>query len=211
MVDKIIEAMNFRYATKQYDSTKKVKREDIEVLLEVVRLAPSSFGLEPWKFLVIESKELREKLKGAAWGQSQITDASHILIICARRDIDENYIREFIDRTAKTRKIPREQLVSFENMLLDFRRGKTKEEINAWNKRQTYIALGFILEAAALKRIDATPMEGFDSSKFDEILGLNDSDYETSVVCALGYRSRDDKYAALKKVRFEKREVFEFR
>jgi nitroreductase len=211
MENKIIEALNFRYATKQYDSSKKIKKEDLEVLLEVLRLSPSSFGLEPWKFIVIESKELREKLREAAWGQPQITDASHIIVICARKDIDEKYISDFIDRTAKKRNIPRTQLLGFEKMLLDFRKDKTKEEINAWNVRQTYIALGLLLESAALKSIDSTPMEGFDKSKFDEILDLNDSDYQTSVVCALGYRSKEDNYMSLKKVRFDKKEIIEFR
>lgn len=208
---KIIEALNFRYATKIYDSGKKIMNSDFEYLLESLRLAPSSFGLEPWKFLVIENKELREKLKVAAWGQPQITDASHLIVLCARKDVDENYIKKFIERTAKIRSIGKEQLAGFEEMLLGFRAARTKEWVSEWTKKQTYIALGFLLETAALKGIDATPMEGFDALKFDEILELKDSEYNSVVVCALGYRSKEDKYPNLKKVRFEKKDVFEFR
>ncbi|MEI7962003.1 MAG: NAD(P)H-dependent oxidoreductase, partial [archaeon] len=191
----LLDSLNFRYATKVYDSQRKVSDSDFEVLLETLRLAPSSYGLQPWKFLVIKSKEIREKLKVAAYSQTQLTDASHIIVICSRKNMGADYINNFVKKIALTRNIGEEQLSSFKETLIGFRSEKSEEFIANWTKRQAYIALGFILEAAALKRIDATPMEGFDSHKFDEILGLTNTEYTSTVICALGYRSKEDKYA----------------
>lgn len=208
---KLIDALHFRYATKEFDPTKKISKEDFDTLLESLRMAPSSFGLEPWKFLVIENPELRKKLRAAAWDQTQVTDSSHFIVLCARKDVDDKYIKNYVERIAKTRGIAKEQLSGYEEMMLGFRSNKSNEWMVDWSKRQTYIALGFLLEAAAIKGIDATPMEGFDPNAFDEILGLKGGSYTTSVLCCLGYRSKKDNYANLKKVRLDKKDVIEVR
>ncbi len=203
----IIEDLNWRYATKSF-AKKKIPQKDMDELLEALRLAPSSFGLEPWKFIVVDDEKTRGKLREAAWGQPQVTDASHLVVLCIRKDIDEKYVKKFIERTAKTRGTSVESLKGYEKMLLDFVNGKTPAALEEWSRKQVYIALGTLLTAAAQKRIDASPMEGFDSGKFDEILKLNG--LASTVICALGYRG-DDKYASAKKIRFDKKDVFVFK
>lgn len=197
----ILKALNWRYATKLYDPSKKISENDFNELLEVIRLAPSSFGLQPWKFIVVENKELRNKIKEKAWGQTQVTDASHLIVFCAKTDIAEDYIKEYIKDTANIRNISPETLKGFEDMMLGFRKGHTKESISEWSKRQTYIPLGMLLQAAALKKIDATPMEGFSPEEVNEILNLKKEGLTSVALCALGYRSNDDKTVHYKKVR----------
>jgi nitroreductase/dihydropteridine reductase len=202
-----IEDLNWRYATKVF-SKKKIPQKDLDELLETLRLAPSSFGLEPWKFIVVSDEKTREKLREAAWGQSQVTDASHLIVLCIRKNLDEKYVKNFIERMAKTRNTTTDSLKGYEKMLLDFVNGMTPAAIEEWSKKQVYLALGVLLTAAAQKRIDAGPMEGFNPAKFDEILGLKD--VKSTVICALGYRG-EDKYAAAKKVRLDRKDAFVFR
>jgi len=205
----IKEALNWRYATKLFDPTRKIVKEDIDILKESLRLSPSSFGLQPWKFLFIENKDLREKLKSASWGQKQITSASHLVVLCAKTDIDNNYIKKFIESISKIRNIPLEQLKENEEMIINFRKNAGNSFIENWTKKQVYIALGFLLETAALLQIDACPMEGFEANKFDEILDLKNKGLTSAVVCTLGYRSNNDKYAKLKKARFSPEQLIE--
>ncbi len=205
----LIDALNWRYATKKFDSEKKINEKDFEELLEALRLSPSSFGIQPWKFLIVENKKLREELKGAAWGQSQIVDASHLIVLCSIRDMDESHADYFINQTAKIRGIKPEELEGFREMLLNSINGKSKLSLEEWNAKQVYLALGVLLISCAIKRIDACPMEGFDSKEFDRILGLGEKGLHTEVVCTLGYRDKDDKYSLLNKVRFDKDRVFE--
>lgn len=207
----IIQALNWRYATKEYDPTKKISEKDFNELLEVIRLAPSSFGLQPWKFVVVENKELRNKVREQAWNQSQVTDASHLIVFCAKTDVPEEYIKQFIIDTAQIRNISTESLKGYEDMMLGFRKGHTKESINEWSKRQTYIPLGMILQAAALKKIDATPMEGFSPEGVNEVLNLKKEGFTSVALCALGYRSENDKTINYKKVRHNQSKVIEKR
>ena len=207
----IIEALTWRYATQVFDQGKKISEHDLNELLEVLRLSPSSFGLQPWKFIVVENPELRKKISEKAWGQPKVTEASHLIVLCSKIDTDENYIKEYVKDIAHTRNTTVESLKGFEDMMLNFRKGMTKDSIKDWAKRQTYIALGMLLEAAALKGIDAGPMEGFDPQGVDEVLELHKEGYTTAVLCALGYRSQDDKAANYKKVRFPKEKVIEKR
>lgn len=200
----LIESLKWRYATKKFDPAQKVAEGDLNELLEVLRLAPSSFGLQPWSFMVITNPELRKKLQEHAWGQSQVVDASHLIVLTARTDLDEAYVKHYIDEVAEQRDIPEESLKGYHDMMSGFIQGKPKEELVVWAQKQAYIALGMLLEAAALKRIDACPMEGFDSAKFDEILGLTNT--TTTVLCPIGYRG-DDPVAKLAKVRFKKEDV----
>lgn len=209
--EKILESLNWRYATKVYDKTRKISAEDWETLEDALTLAPSSFGLQPYKFIVITDEKLREKLKAAAYGQTPITDASHLVVFAYKKTLSESDIEHFIERIAEVRGQTRESLADYENML----KGSVKRAIDGgyietWNSRQPYIALGFLLETAALLGIDATPMEGFDAAQFNEILGLED--YSAVALAAVGYRdAENDWLAPLPKVRFPKAELIDRR
>lgn len=205
----IINSLNWRYAVKTYDSSKKIDEKEFNELLEIIRLAPSSFGLQPWKFIVVENKELRNKIREKAWNQTQVTDSSHLIVFCARTDVTEDYIKEYIKDTANTRNISVETLKGYEEMMLGFRKGHTKESINEWSKRQTYIPLGMILQAAAIKKIDATPMEGFSPDGVDELLNLKKDGFTSVALCALGYRSDSDQTSQYKKVRHSAEKIIE--
>ncbi|MEK6909395.1 MAG: NAD(P)H-dependent oxidoreductase [Nanoarchaeota archaeon] len=211
MNSNIIDSLNWRYATKSFDESKKIPEQDLDELLEVIRLAPSSFGLQPWKFIVVESKELRIKIKEKAWDQPQVTEASHLIVICAKTDVSEEYIKEFIHDIAKTRNIHTDSLKEYEDMMIGFRKGRSKEEIVEWAKRQTYIPLGMLLQSAAMKKIDASPMEGFDPKGVDEVLNLTKNGLTSVVLCALGHRSEKDHTSQYKKVRHSNSRVVEKR
>lgn len=206
--NKFIDALNWRYATKVFDSSKKVSEEDFNELLEAVRLSASSFGLQPWKVLVIKDKELRKKLREQAWNQPQVSDASHFVVFCARTDLNEEYIDNFLKNVSETRGIPMENLKEFKGMLMNFINALDNKSKIEWAKKQAYIALGTLLSACALKEIDACPMEGFEPAKFDETLGLEKENLASAVICAIGHRSSEDKTAEYKKVRFKKEDLF---
>lgn len=203
----IVQSLDWRYATKKFDSAKKVSDADLRVILESARLAPSSFGLQPWKFVVVNDPLLRESMKSASYGQAQVTDASHIVVVCVRTDVDEKYVCKYIEKLAKVRRLTLEQLKGFEDMLLGFLKAMPNTQtVIDWSSRQVYIALGFMLETAALKHIDACPMEGFDSLQVDEVLGLKKQNLHALAFLTLGYRL-DDPDALNAKVRFDKEEV----
>jgi len=208
---KISDAMNWRCAIKKFDNKKKISKEDFEDIIESLRLAPSSFGLQPWKFIVIKDKKIREELRKNSWDQAQITDAEYLIVLCARTDLDEDYVERFIQSVADTRGTNTESLENYKKMLLNPIKNLSKEELIEWSKKQVYIALGVLLTTTAEKKIDSCPMEGFDKKKFDEILKLNEKNLTATVLCPIGYRSNEDKYADQKKFRFEKEEIFEFR
>ena len=197
----IIEDLNWRYATKKYDTTKKIPQNRIDILMEALRLSPSSYGLLPFKILMIESKEIREKLKPYSWNQSQITDASHLLVFCSFKEMTDDYINQHTELVEMSRSLEKGQLQGFANFVKVKVKEKTITEQNEWNARQSYIALGILMQSCASLRIDATPMEGFEPEKYDEILGLNERNLNATLVCALGYRSEEDANQHLKKVR----------
>lgn len=203
----IIEALNWRYATKVFDKDKKVGETELAELFEALRLTPSSFGLQPWKFIVVKNPVVRAKLRAVAWDQSAVTDASHFIVFTALRDMNEAHIDRFLKTMSETTGTPIEKLTNYKKMILDFVSVMDERARGEWNARQVYIALGELLALCAVKEIDACPMEGFDQKKFDGILGLVGTPYATRVACAIGYRSSDDKYALAKKVRFDKNEV----
>ncbi len=196
----LLEKLNKRYATKQFDSTKKLKTEDLAALLEAIRLSASSYGLQAYKVLVIENPEIRKQLRSAAWDQSQITDASQLLVFALDTNFDEKGVDQFVDLVATTRKVDASSLSGYADMMKGtFKR--PKEHVQIWLARQLYIGLGFGLVAAAQMDIDACPMEGFDTEKFDEILGLKEKGLTSVVLLPVGYRSAEDKYQLLPKVR----------
>ncbi len=205
----LIDALNFRYATKAFDPEKKIPTETWEAIEQSLALTPSSFGLQPWKFLVIDSVEIREKLKAASWGQGQVSDASHMVVLTARTDLKQEDIDSWIARLSDVQGTPLESLAGLSGVISSFSGGMSVPEKQAWNTRQLYIALGQLMTVAAVMGIDSCPLEGISPAEYDEILGLKDSGYATAVGCALGYRSADDKYSSAPKARFPLKQVVE--
>lgn len=197
----IIADLTWRYATKKYNPSAKIAAEDLNTLKSVLSLVPSSNGLQPFKFLIIENPEVRAQLREKSYNQSQITDASHLIVMCAMHEIDSNYIDSYMQLNANRRNLPIENLVGFRTHLTNSVLSKSKDDHLKSNSRQVYIALGHLLHAAAQLRIDATPMEGFDPKGYSEVLGLEPKNLQAVVVCALGYRAEDDGYQHLAKVR----------
>lgn len=200
--------LNWRYATQKFDPVRKIPGTEFLELLESLRLAPSSYGLQPWKFVVVRDKTIREKLRKHAWDQPQVTDASHLLVLCALKRISPDYVKNLTARIAKSRDVAPESLSWYEQAMLNSLKTMPAQALSDWMKRQVYLALGMLLAQCAYKKIDSCPMEGFDARKFDEILGLEELDLGSVVLCPVGYRAKDDPYAGLKKVRFTKSEVF---
>jgi len=207
MTPNIKSALAWRYATKKFDASKKLSPEQLDYIMEALRLTPSSTGLQPWAFVDVQNPEIRLKLKSAAWGQSQITDADHLIVLCSIRNLDEKNVDDYLASVAQTRGGTVESLKGYKDMIMGNITGKTPEWIENWSAKQVYIALGTGLLTAALLGVDATPMEGFDKKQFDEILGLEAKGLSTQVVLALGFRASDDVFANLKKVRFPKEKV----
>lgn len=207
---KIQEALEWRYATKKFDASKKISTQDWNTLTESLKLAPSSYGVQPWKFLVIENPKIREQLKPVSWNQTQVTDASHYVVFLYKEGIDEGYVNKFINRMAEVRNAPLESLQGYKDLLINNLVKAPEEKIRVWSQRQAYIAMGFLLETAALLKIDATPMEGFSPSDYDKILGLEGSGWKSVATVALGYRHAEDSYQNLKKVRFADDTLIEY-
>ena len=204
-----IEALKWRYATKKFDTSKKVAAEDLNILKEAMQLSASSYGLQPYKILVIEDEEIRKQLQPAAYGQSQIVDASHLIVIANKTDFDENLVDSYVDEISKVRGIESAQLSGMADYMKKNVVDLAPETKAQWTAKQTYIVLGNLLAAAAQLKIDTCPMEGFDAKKFNEILGLANNDYNASVIVALGYRSADDTTQHLPKVRRPQEVLFE--
>ncbi len=202
------EHLEWRYATKKFDNTKKINPHELDEILESLRMAPSSFGIEPWKFIVVENQEIKEKLRPHAWNQAQITDASHVVVLCSWKKIDGSDIEKFMQRIATTRGMEIADLKGYKEMLSGFVNAKSEEELKVWMDKQVYIALGMLLSECAQRKIDTCPIEGFSPKDFDEILDLEELGVKSVVVCAIGYRSKEDKYANLAKVRLDKSNVF---
>jgi nitroreductase len=203
-----IENLNWRYATKKFDSTKKISSEDLEKLKEAIQLSASSYGLQPYKVLIIEDQDTRKKLLEASWGQSQITDASQVIVFANMTDFDESLVDDYISNVGITRNIDTDNLKGYADFMKSTLNPLPKEIKGTWTAKQTYIALGNLLSAAADFKIDVCPMEGFDSEKYNEILGLNAKNLNASVVATIGYRSKEDETQHYKKVRKSKSELF---
>jgi len=203
----ILSKLNTRYATKIFDPTKKVPIADMDKLLEAIRLSASSFGLQPYKVLVVEDPAIRAELRKVAWDQPQITDASALLVFAAKYETNAGTVDEFVDLVSNTRNIPKDALSGYSDMMKGSIQSQSPEQIETWVSKQAYIALGFGLVSAAVLDIDACPMEGFSPADFDRILDINKLGLKSKVIMAVGYRSEEDKYQHLAKVR-QKKEDF---
>jgi nitroreductase len=205
----LLERLNWRYATKQFDPKRKISAQDWAALEEALHLSPSSGGLEPWKFIVVTDPGMRAKLLPVSFGQPQITTASHLVVFASKTNLTEADVDALINRTASTRGLPSESLAAYRNILVGSLISSMDEPSrNAWARTQTFIPLGVLLTSAAMLGIDACPMEGFDHAQYDEILGLKKGGYASAVIATLGYRDPSDKYAHAAKVRFAKEKVF---
>lgn len=210
-LNQLIDALNWRYATKSFDTNRKIPEETVTLLLETMRLSASSFGLQPWKFYIIKDLEIRKKLKPVSWNQTQITDCSHLIVIAHKTSIEEKYIHNYINEISSTRGVPSESLNTYREMILGFISSINEDKAREWMAKQAYIALGTLLTACAIARIDACPMEGFDRAAYDEILGLTQEGFSAIALCPIGFRSSEDKYSNAKKVRFTKDKVISFK
>ena len=203
----LIDALNRRYATKTFDTDKKIDDATMQTLLESLRLAPSSFGLQPRWFVRVSNPELRKELREHARGQSQITDASDLIVLCRKTVVDESLVQAYISKISETREVSQEDLQWFKNTMLGFLEQRDPERLAQRAHKQCYIAMWFLLESSALLQVDACPMEWFNPAKFDEVLGLEKLGLASVATVALWYRSTDDHHANMKKVRFDKSDV----
>ncbi|MGB7412879.1 MAG: NAD(P)H-dependent oxidoreductase [Thermosynechococcaceae cyanobacterium] len=209
--EQIIERLNWRYATKKFNPDQKIPDDVWHALEQSLVLAPSSFGLQPWKFFVVRNPEIRQQLVEPSWGQTKVAEASHLVVLAIKTDINASDVDSYIDRIAEVRQMPKDKLEGMENMI----KGYLKEppfplQPDKWSAKQVYLALGFFLYSAAMLGIDTCPMEGFLPDKFDEILGLPEQGYSAVVLCTAGYRAEDDRTADMAKVRYETEKVVQY-
>lgn len=208
----LLSTLQWRYATKVFDPTRTIPEAEWAALEESLVLTPSSFGLQPWKFLVIQDRVTREMLMKHSWGQRQVVDCSHLVVFAVKKKLAETDIDAFLARQVEVRGGSVEALEGYRKVIAGFRaKGESEGWLEHWAKHQAYIALGQFMTSAAMLGIDTCPMEGLDPAKYDEVLGLSAEGLTTAVACPAGYRAASDKYAAMPKVRFAKNAVIEHR
>ena len=209
--DSLLCALRWRYATKKFDPARKISPTEWAVLEEALVLSPSSFGLQPWKFLVITDQATKEALVPVSWGQRQVADCSHLVVFAHKKEMDGDYIDAFLRRIAEVRGVTLESLAAYRQLMVGkIVEGPLRAQVKEWNQRQSYIAFGNFMTCAAMMGIDTCPIEGLEPDKYDEILGLSERGLATGAACPAGYRAADDKYATLPKVRFETKDLGEY-
>ena len=196
----LLAALNHRYATKMFDPARSVPEGLWDTMEQSLVLTPSSFGLQPWKFIVIRDRALREKLLPLSWNQKQIVDCSHLVVFARKQNFGENEVHRFVESIAAVRGVEPGSLEGYKGVMSGFI--ANNPDIDRWAANQIYIALGQFMASCAVLGVDACPMEGISPAKYDETLGLAADGYATVVACAVGYRSPEDKYATLAKVRY---------
>jgi len=204
----IISALEWRYATKQFDPERTASEADIATLKQAINLTATSFGLQPFRVMVVTDQATKEKLRAAAYDQPQLTTASHIFVFAAKQGMSAEYIEDYIKMTAEQRGIPFEALKGYADYIKGSVASKDEAFVQDWNKRQAYIALGSLLAAAGELKLDSCPMEGFDPAQFDKILGLTEKGLTAVVIAPVGYRSAEDQTQHYAKVRFPLEEMF---
>ena len=197
----IIKALNWRYAAKKFDSTRIIPNETIEVIKECFNLTASSYGLQPVKLLIVSNKSILQELVPISSNQKQVGQASHLCVFCVDTNVDEAYIRTYFENIKSIRKTPDSVLNSFRDSLISSFGTKSPDEMFNWGAKQAYLALGNLLTVCATQEIDACPMEGFDPVAYDAYFKLNELGLRSALVMPIGYRSKDDMFADLKKVR----------
>ncbi len=205
----LIQSLKWRYATKKFDTTKSISVADMQIILEAIQLTATSYGLQAYKVLNIINKELRQQMQVASWGQAQVVDACDVLVFCAYTEITSDMVDTYVERKATIQHIPPKNLEGYSDFMKSKIQEKSPEELIEWNARQIYIALGNLLAICGELKIDACPMEGFESKKYDEMLGLKEKGLTAVVVCPIGYRSEADFTQNSPKVRKPLEELFE--
>lgn len=197
----IIESLQWRYATKKFDDSRSLSEEKLNTLKQAFNLTATSFGLQTIKMVVIKDKELRQQLVKHAYGQKQVSNASHLLVLCITDNISEQDVDTHFDNVNVIRSTPETILAPFRADLKSMMRKKSQEERQQWSIKQAYIALGNLMTVCAVERIDACPMEGFNSIEYDAILNLREKGLKSVLLLPVGYRDQTDMFADLKKVR----------
>lgn len=202
----LVRQLQWRYATKKFDPNRRISPTDWQSLEEALVLSPSSFGLQPWRFFVVDNPAVRQQIRAAAWNQAQVTDASHLVVFAARRSLSPADVDRLISRIVEVRNVAAESLAGYRDMMRSSI-SRPDDALTHWNARQVYLALGNFLTAAAMLGIDTCPLEGFEPPKVDEILDLPAKGFTAVVLATAGYRAADDRYAQLAKVRYPKEEI----
>lgn len=197
----IIERLEWRYATKKFDPSRMLSEEKLDILKKAFNLTATSFGLQTIKMLVIQDKQLRELLVPYSFGQKQVLEASHLLVICINNDISEMDVNNHFDNVQDIRNTPETILAPYRADLKQMMSQMSLKEQQEWSIKQTYIALGNLMTVCAVEGIDSCPMEGFDAERFDDVLNLKDLDLKSVLLLPVGYRDQSDMFAGLKKVR----------
>jgi nitroreductase/dihydropteridine reductase len=204
----LLKALEWRYATKKMNG-EKIPQDKLDRILEATKLAPSSYGLTPYKVIVVEDQELKEQLQGACYGQTQLLDSSAVLVFAVWDDVTEESVDTYTQEIARQREIPVEVLNVLDGMIKGMLSNMTQEQKVTWAQKQAYIGLGFALVAAATEGVDSTPMEGFVPQQVDEVLGLAELGLKSTIVLPLGYRDAENDYlSSMKKVRWEDEKFF---
>ncbi len=198
---KVIDQLQWRYATKAFDSEKSVNTEKLELIKQAFNLTATSYGLQPIKMVIINNKTLQTDLIPHTMNQKQIAQASHVLVFCIQTVIDEEFVLEYFNRVHSMRQTPKNTLKGFQDFLISDFENKPQNLIEKWATNQAYLALGNILTVCALEGIDSCPMEGFSPDKYDELLGLKKHGLKSVLLLPIGYRAKDDVFADFKKVR----------
>ena len=207
----LIHALQWRYATKLFDPVRKIPEDIWQALEKSLVLTPTSYGLQPYKFLVVQTPATRQALFPQSWNQRQVVDCSHFVVFLARTGMTEADVDKFMQRTTDVRKLPADALKGYRNMIVgDVVHGARGKIAHEWATRQAYIALGNLMTCAAILEVDACPMEGIVHAEYDKTLKLEGTGYKTAVACALGYRAASDKYATLPKVRYEMEQLVQY-
>lgn len=205
--DDLLQQLRWRYATKKFDAQRTIPAATWDTLAQALALTPSSYGLQPWKFFVVTDPALKAQLPPISWGQAQPQECSHMVVLAIKHNLQEADIDRYLNRISQVRGTPVESLAGFKKMMMGSLVPPKGFDINDWAARQVYIALGQFMAVAAVLGVDTCPMEGIDTKKYDELLGLTAQGYQTVVACAAGYRAADDRYATMPKVRFATEEV----
>jgi nitroreductase len=205
----LLTQLRWRYATKEFDPSATIPADTWDTIEQSLVLTPSSFGLQPWKFLVLTNPGKKSELLEHSWNQRQVVDCSHFVVFAAPTKVGHQEIQSWIDCIATTRNVSPESLAGYQQVMEGFLDNLDDAAQLAWAHRQIYIALGQLMTTAALLGVDTCPMEGFAPPEYDRLLGLSERNLTASVACALGYRSSEDHYADLPKARFERQAVIE--
>jgi len=199
----LINALKWRSATKKFNTTKQVSQEDLEKLIEVANLAPTSGGMQPFKLVVVKNKSLQESLVEDSYNQTQVAEASHILVFAIEENMD-GLVDRYISRAMEARNMTKEDLQGFADSMNYYIGSMDPETKAQWAKTQAFISLGMVMSAAAEMQIDSCPMEGFIPENYQNKLGLKSENVKPVVILPIGYRSEEDKYSDLPKVRKSK-------